>query len=259
MCGEQFPKAIINGQLEGSPPRVRGTVKSIIFRFQGLGITPACAGNRYSYQKAAKSTRDHPRVCGEQLRICSILCSDKGSPPRVRGTVFVENQKFCKIGITPACAGNSLPMLKLMHLCKDHPRVCGEQEEVDMGDRAQAGSPPRVRGTAVLFEKARRRSGITPACAGNRRVAQKVESVLWDHPRVCGEQVQVKFRRTMSKGSPPRVRGTVSRYAGIPITEGITPACAGNSPFFWSRSDVYQDHPRVCGEQVALSRMVKCW
>ena len=70
-----------------------------------------------------------------------------------------------------------------------------------------------------------------------------------DHPRVCGEQGELRPGRRHLLGSPPRVRGTAyaanERYA----VAGITPACAGNSHKHDRRCAVKKDHPRVCGEQ----------
>ena len=72
--------------------------------------------------------------------------------------------------ITPACAGNSQSTLASIPLCKDHPRVCGEQVPYDCDDPYGIGSPPRVRGTAALHQHSAGVAGITPACAGNRHI-----------------------------------------------------------------------------------------
>ena len=51
------------------------------------GITPAYAGK--STDKAIKylAKRDHPRVCGEKLVLCTARVRSMGSPPHVRGKV----------------------------------------------------------------------------------------------------------------------------------------------------------------------------
>ena len=46
VCGEQFWFDKNNQDVEGSPPRVRGTVPSLVTAGMQIGITPACAGNR---------------------------------------------------------------------------------------------------------------------------------------------------------------------------------------------------------------------
>ena len=50
-------------------------------------------------------------------------------------------------------------------------------------------------------------------------------------------------------GSPPRVRGKVSRYDAFRLHAGITPACAGKSENGGENVATLQDHPRVCGEK----------
>ena len=113
------------------------------------------------------------------------------------------------------------------------------------------GSPPRVRGTAGCgyFRAAGIR--ITPACAGNRRIVASVQRSCEDHPRVCGEQQGHIGFPAVVVGSPPRVRGTGSNYFFAALDAGITPACAGNRGCLSRLCQDAQDHPRVCGEQLA--------
>ena len=86
VCGEQFRNALLSMGRPGSPPRVRGTVASVIAMAGDERITPACAGNRPSMAPSENTVRDHPRVCGEQTRGKAKDVKQLGSPPRVRGT-----------------------------------------------------------------------------------------------------------------------------------------------------------------------------
>ena len=45
---------------------------------------------------------------------------------------------------------------------------------------------------------------------------------------MCGEQTTKSYTVTVTKGSPPRVRGTASDSNVIGAVFRITPACAGN-------------------------------
>ena len=56
---------------------------------------------------------------------------------------------------------------KLVCKIKDHPRACGEQIESKGMRQIVKGSPPRVRGTAVIDERQAKKHRITPARAGN--------------------------------------------------------------------------------------------
>ena len=106
-------------------------------------------------------------MCGEQVISPLFLRQISGSPPRVRGTdADIVVDKF-HVGITPACAGNSLPFFASSFPTWDHPRVCGEQAVISMYGCRRSGSPPRVRGTDRLGTKAKQPKRITPACAGN--------------------------------------------------------------------------------------------
>ena len=74
----------------GSPPRVRGKRQRRREEVMQGGITPACAGKTTTRQLGITSSRDHPRVCGENITDCEYLWKDVGSPPRVRGKLMVN-------------------------------------------------------------------------------------------------------------------------------------------------------------------------
>ena len=68
---------------------------------------------------------------------------------------------------------------------------------------------------------------------------------------MCGEQKLAWTYWQHSEGSPPRVRGTAKCLRDMSQKKRITPACAGNSYSSHQRTPQAQDHPRVCGEQLA--------
>ena len=53
------------------------------------------------------------------------------------------------------------------------------------------GSPPHTRGTLKEHEAEQRRTGITPAYAGNTNIRDHRHSDHKDHPRIRGEHVVV--------------------------------------------------------------------
>ena len=69
-------------------------------------------------------------------------------------------------GITPAGAGKSFFQSVLYALTRDHPRRCGEKEELGIDAIRWFGSPPQVRGKEKGFEIPCDKWGITPAGAG---------------------------------------------------------------------------------------------
>ena len=96
----------------GSPPRMRGEDGRCRSWGHICRITPAHAG-RSSYGAACRlALWDHPRACGEKKLHSLPALRRLGSPPRMRGEVFYENQLGGQLGITPAHAGRSLKALK---------------------------------------------------------------------------------------------------------------------------------------------------
>ncbi len=154
-------------------------------------------------------------MCGEQTGGHCVAVVQWGSSPRVRGT-----------GINSFAVPTTI-----------------------------LGSSPRVRGTVAVFNALYTAFRIIPACAGNSSGRSTKRGRSRDHPRVCGEQpVRLRCRGT-SRGSSPRVRGTVLPLINVWCIDGIIPACAGNSVFQRTCFCWERDHPRVCGEQDHSSRL----
>ena len=112
----------------------------------------------------------------------------------------------------------------------------------------RTGSPPRMRGKLQCRPSFRQNPRITPAYAG------KTETKFWpmnttqDHPRVCGENLQVGHSLSRHRGSPPRMRGKRFSSNRNRCKIGITPAYAGKISRNANEAETIQDHPRVCGE-----------
>ena len=114
------------------------------------------------------------------------------------------------------------------------------------------GSPPRVRGKVILGLQKETALRITPACAGKSRGQRRCLGKRQDHPRVCGEKNACGCESSILSGLPPRVRGKGQREPIVCQLHRITPACAGKSACAKCRSDSARDHPRVCGENLAV-------
>ena len=107
--------------------------------------------------------------------------------------------------------------------------MCGENIDRDTDEELREGSPPRVRGKHIIAAKGTQKERITPACAGKTAEASLVDHIVWDHPRVCGENRARGCLKRFGKGSPPRVRGKRQCCRRKPLLRGITPACAGKT------------------------------
>ena len=90
--------------------------------------------------------------------------------------------------ITPAYAGKRKTARPFPGAAWDHPRLCGEKYVTIISVKAQAGSPPPMRGKVPKNVYRARSTRITPAYAGKRSTSKPKRSPQQDHPRLCGEK-----------------------------------------------------------------------
>ena len=227
---------------------MRGTPSGVVGFVYKAGIIPAYAGNTKDYREHTPHVRDHPRVCGEHCKgvlICGILL---GSSPRMRGTPSQTQCAARPSGIIPAYAGNTVTIMKNPSKTWDHPRVCGEHLTGNPYLLMVQGSSPRMRGTLGFSVTNTNDAGIIPAYAGNTVRACSLRLVMWDHPRVCGEHPRDTAPRVQTRGSSPRMRGTLRPQGRDAACPGIIPAYAGNtSPVPQSNSSASGSSPRMRG------------
>ena len=148
-----------------------------------------------------------PRICGEKPLSIVSADSRQGSPPHARGKGRLLPESVQPSGITPACAGKSLPCPARQAASWDHPRMRGEKWADVM--------------TAFTGQR------ITPACAGKSSGNHGGVQHSRDHPRVRGEKPSQPSYSSSCLGSPPRARGKVCKEILALLRVGITPACAG--------------------------------
>ena len=130
----------------------------------------------------------------------------------------------------------------------DHPRGCGENSHRQQFFLFSLGSPPRMRGKPAASTCWRVLSGITPADAGKTNPVFNVDFAYRDHPRGCGENSFLLIWDLRWSGSPPRMRGKLSKSSKTAPSRGITPADAGKTFILRVYPLKIQDHPRGCGE-----------
>ena len=129
----------------GSPPRMRGKGDEWLKEGKAERITPAYAGKSQVRYWALFYLWDHPRVCGEKVKLLKHSVVIKGSPPRMRGKDSPDNKDMSGRGITPAYAGKRL---KRSHsighfsciLCLFHSVL--HRASVSGGSRAGPCAPP---------------------------------------------------------------------------------------------------------------------
>ena len=194
-----------------SPPRMRGKQHLRCDSLGRQGITPAHAGKTVKNHVAIVILKDHPRACRENVILCLNFSVNSGSPPRMRGKLARRNLNAFNRRITPAHAGKTPPGGLFDKRSADHPRACGENCTVQDIVTTAGGSPPRMRGKRSGAASAGRAARITPAHAGKTAVSRRGGLRAADHPRACRENVILCLNFSVNSGSPPRMRGKLSR------------------------------------------------
>ncbi len=208
-CGEHIIIRFRRYCVPGSSPRMRGTQIGVPCCGLLFRIIPADAGNTSRRSGRGSPRWDHPRGCGEHP---------------VDGSQMDDLE-----GIIPADAGNTSDIRQASNCQKDHPRGCGEHVENDLAYFEDQGSSPRMRGTLhrdLIYWVPMR---IIPADAGNTRGRAPRSRPSRDHPRGCGEHYFEDCRRSVHRGSSPRMRGTQPQHRSDGVQIGIIPADAGNT------------------------------
>ena len=156
-------------------------------RASGGRITPAGAGKTLWRRCRRPHSEDHPRRCGENLRLPPDDAAKAGSPPQVRGKRAPRGAGGQSPRITPAGAGKTIRVVLCCGLSADHPRRCGENGDNKSNSRSRPGSPPQVRGKPLCGKIQTKRARITPAGAGKTALCMVGLRAAPDHPRRCGE------------------------------------------------------------------------
>ena len=218
-----------------------------------IRFIPACAGNRDHPLRVRRPDSVHPRVRGEQVRGVEPQSLPDGSSPRARGTVRRRRVRWHPDRFIPACAGNSLCCSVCSLVLSVHPRVRGEQAIEPQPQSFEIGSSPRARGTGRRRDHYGGLQRFIPACAGNRQKPTYPHHRPPVHPRVRGEQFELRDWVQRNYGLSPRARGTVELFQVKHGERRFIPACAGNRKQAISDHTGLAVHTRVRGEQLAGS------
>ena len=178
--------------LNGSSPRLRGTLCRRRIPGTALRFIPAPAGNALNCCVSTCATTVHPRACGERRTSSARAALASGSSPRPRGTHEETHELVVSGRFIPAPAGNARAWRKWAPTCAVHPRACGERLVLLSHRQRCDGSSPRLRGTrdnATYHYIANR---FIPAPAGNACSHTVTSAMRSVHPRACGERLTSK-------------------------------------------------------------------
>ena len=113
-CGDKLRFFEIFVSKRGSPPRMRGQGSWWRLWSCRHGITPADAGTRFPALRSRGTLWDHPRGCGDKYVSKYYDLLAMGSPPRMRGQVISMTYRYRRARITPADAGTSSSVLRMI-------------------------------------------------------------------------------------------------------------------------------------------------
>ncbi len=85
VCGEDGLASALLVILVETPPCVRGRPEDYVEDEIKSRNTPVCAGKTFSLFYTLLNQRKHPRVCGEDSRLCGGSVDNRETPPCVRG------------------------------------------------------------------------------------------------------------------------------------------------------------------------------
>ena len=188
---EQWRTEDLDAPIDGSSPRVRGTVPipPCLRPCAYQSVHPRACGEQAALhlREDRRSTTVHPRACGEQHRPMQARIEYPGTSvhPRACGE---------QARVPHLVEGMTRPPV--------HPRACGELSRSGLRSYERLkgiGSSPRVRGTVFSSDL---RHWLARSTV---------------HPRACGGTGSERAYVSVVKnyGSSPRVRGTLSAVGWV--------------------------------------------
>jgi len=197
----------------GSSPRVWGIPSSPCWLWWFCRSTPRVWGILSLSLCALSGVTVHPHVCGEYVRIHTLLQRDRhGSSPRVWG-ILARRQPIVRalLRFIPTCVGNTPTAIALSISNSVHPHVCGEYD------------------CKIIIDT--HPSRFIPTCVGNTMEGRLLH--LPSHgssPRVWGILFQHFLNFLNFHGSSPRVWG-IRHYVTLSASGHLRfiPTCVGNT------------------------------
>ena len=207
VCGGTLSSGRPSSWTAGLSPRVRGNPGIAGKSMGGYRSIPACAGEPASGAGIRIRVQVYPRVCGGTTIIVRPALLTRGLSPRVRGNLFLSQFSPNFQRSIPACAGEPHGDSYCTFGVRVYPRVCGGTCASEPIHCNTCGLSPRVRGNLRYVALAFPLYGSIPACAGEPRGRESIDSQSAVYPRVCGGTTNISLFPRSRRGLSPRVRG----------------------------------------------------
>ena len=170
----------------GSSPLARGLPLRLCTPHGRIGIIPARAGFTGRVLGGRLRRWDHPRSRGVYSRGRIRRSTWPGSSPLARGLRDNYPNARIIVGIIPARAGFTPPVVCGPRHTKDHPRSRGVYHRGRGSGYGLGGSSPLARGLPVIILRLPEGSRIIPARAGFTLIMSPFSLMAADHPRSRG-------------------------------------------------------------------------
>ena len=173
----------------------------------------------------------HPHGCGERISITSAGRADRGSSPRLWGTLVKKSVLSPMLRFIPTAVGNAADAAPRLTAMTVHPHGCGERGYVIEDLRKTSGSSPRLWGTPSRFHPGIAPGRFIPTAVGNAIFGGSPNTRPTVHPHGCGERSMIEIISTNIPGSSPRLWGTPLALRLGPCPIRFIPTAVGNASF----------------------------
>mgnify|MGYP000897965664 CR=1 FL=1 len=172
----------------------------------------------------------------------------------MRGKRAIADANLKTVWNIPAYAGKTIVTSPTPGKTSEHPRVCGENGFSIACNHRVGGTSPRMRGKPPTTLGPITHARNIPAYAGKTNRQPTDVRCFPEHPRVCGENSSYGIRSLCVSGTSPRMRGKLQDYLKVVNNRRNIPAYAGKTCMCVKGFQKCAEHPRVCGENISISR-----
>ena len=192
----------------GTSPHTRGKPRQQQLGSVSARNIPAYAGKTYSIPARLITSKEHPRIRGENFVLTKRQGDQRGTSPHTRGKRDFFRSIWNNFRNIPAYAGKTVHEHVKQHIdCGTSPHTRGKQYHrkcTRKGNRnipAYAGKTfrgrpppapekehPRIRGENSIIENVHGKAiGTSPHTRGKRRYSKSYSTLAAEHPRIRGE------------------------------------------------------------------------
>ena len=171
-----------------------------------------------------------------------------GSSPLTRGKQRQRIEAVLDLGLIPAHAGKTSPIMTRISSTSAHPRSRGENVTYNNPNFFNLGSSPLTRGKHEFNKAIKDLGRLIPAHAGKTTAAATSGAGVRAHPRSRGENQGKPGGPFTAPGSSPLTRGKRLGDAGVDLQARLIPAHAGKTSLPFGAKMKGRAHPRSRGE-----------